>query len=262
MRPFATFGFLILAILVPTIGKAQLLPLNVPPTITAENETWQILGEPIVSDGLVFYPTLLNVFYDPNTMTRTGVYRGIPLYQDRTIEPYSIMYLPIGGGRMRAYEQPRTGYLAGTVGSRTPSFPTTPVKTWETVLEPQLVLQGELLIVDRGVFSFGPADTIGRVAAPRELREPQEPATASALAPAATHPETIPAPNPGRNGIFIEFANAKWYSAGPVQQFSPDRFTQIGRYHDVPVYREVRGSSDRIWVPVVAGGLLTPYSRR
>src|SRR4029079_355600 len=57
-------------------------------------------------------------------MVRSGSYRGIPLYIDSTIEPYSIVFVPLTGGRMQPYERRRTGNLAGTTGSRAPSLPT------------------------------------------------------------------------------------------------------------------------------------------
>ena len=63
------------------------------------------------------------MFFNGNTMVRTGHYNGVPLYADATLEPYSIVYVPIGRGLMQPYERPRRGDLAGTTGSRPPSFP-------------------------------------------------------------------------------------------------------------------------------------------
>jgi hypothetical protein len=56
-------------------------------------------------------------------MVRSGYYNGVPLYSDTTIEAYSIVYVPVQRGRMRPYERLRQGALAGTVASRTSSFP-------------------------------------------------------------------------------------------------------------------------------------------
>ena len=47
----------------------------------------------------------------------------MPFYADTTLEPYSELYVPVGSSRMRAYERRRDGALAGTTGSRAPSFP-------------------------------------------------------------------------------------------------------------------------------------------
>src|SRR5947208_1010689 len=56
-------------------------------------------------------------------MIRTGDFLGIPLYARTTIEPYSVVFVPIGGGMLQPYERRREGELAGTVGSSAPSFP-------------------------------------------------------------------------------------------------------------------------------------------
>jgi hypothetical protein len=254
MRALALGVFVSLGIFLPTSGDAQRLPLSAPPTVTAEREVWQIVGEPIFYDGDFYFPTNLNIFFDANTIVRTGVYRGIPLYQDRTLEPYSIIYVPIGRGLMRAYERPRVGELASTVGSRTPSFPPQPFTVTGTFGEEQPLFETTLLGDRAG--SLRSAPTTGVAAAPRE------PATATALASAATHMESIPPPKPGPNGIFIEFDRAKWFSAGPVESFSAERFTPIGNYFGWPVYRDVGGSAATIWVPVVADGPVAPYSKR
>src|SRR5207245_7484098 len=46
-----------------------------------------------------------------------------PLYVDATLQPGSMVYVPIGGRVMRPYERKRYGELAGTTGSRTPWYP-------------------------------------------------------------------------------------------------------------------------------------------
>src|SRR5215208_6465290 len=93
------------------------------PIVTAENDPWYRLREPVQFSGDLYYPAGPEVFFNGNTMVRTGHYNGVPLYADTTLEPYSIVYVPIGSGRMQPYERVRRGELAGTAGSRTPSFP-------------------------------------------------------------------------------------------------------------------------------------------
>jgi hypothetical protein len=56
-------------------------------------------------------------------MSQVGVYRHVPVYADVTLEPHSVVYLPIGRQSMRGYERRREGELAGTTGSRMPAFP-------------------------------------------------------------------------------------------------------------------------------------------
>src|SRR5258705_6032953 len=93
------------------------------PIVTAENESWYVNGEPIQFAGDLFYQAGADVFFNGNTMVRSGNFNGVPLYTDTTREPYSVVFVPIGRGLMQPYERPRQGNLAGTTASRTPSFP-------------------------------------------------------------------------------------------------------------------------------------------
>ena len=61
-----------------------------PPIVTAENEQWYKLGEPLQVGGDLYYPAGPQVFFNGNTMVRTAHYNGVPLYADTTIEPYSV----------------------------------------------------------------------------------------------------------------------------------------------------------------------------
>ena len=113
-------------LLLPVHAAAQVNMRPTPdPIVTAESEEWYLAGEAITHAGIIYYPTGPNVFFDPHQMVRSGHYRGIPLYSLTTIEPYSKVYVPIGGGLMRPYERRRTGDLAGTTGSTLPSLPVT-----------------------------------------------------------------------------------------------------------------------------------------
>src|SRR5688572_21995204 len=106
----------------PATAQVQSRPTD-PPIVTAENDSWYRLGEPLQFAGDVYFRAGATVFFNGNTMVRTGHYNGVPLYADTTIEPYSIVYVPIGRWLMQPYERLRQGNLAGTSGSRTPSFP-------------------------------------------------------------------------------------------------------------------------------------------
>src|SRR5205807_585862 len=124
MRPMVLALFLSIPLLLPKLGNAQAYNLPTPsPQVTAANSLWQINGEPVFFEGDVYYPAGPTVFFDGNVMYRSGVYRGVPLYVDATLTPGSYVYVPIGGNVMRPYERKRYGALAGTTGSRTPSFP-------------------------------------------------------------------------------------------------------------------------------------------
>src|SRR5436305_13939190 len=77
MRAAALFLFLSLALLMPTVGKAQVYrSASPPPQVTAAAADWQVAREPIFFNGSVYYPTGPNVFFDQWVMSRTGTYKG------------------------------------------------------------------------------------------------------------------------------------------------------------------------------------------
>ena len=80
-------------------------------------------SEPIVVGGLSYYPTRGFRMFDGQVMVQTGMFAGVPVYSDATIEPYSELYVPLGSSRMRVYERRRERELAGTTGSHVPTFP-------------------------------------------------------------------------------------------------------------------------------------------
>src|SRR5262245_43285873 len=127
MRAFVGRLVLSVAVLFPIVGNAQVSPFRTPPPdANAANAQWQIYSEPILVQGLVFYPTREYRTFDGQVMTQVGVYEGVPIYADATLEPWSIIYFSVGRERMRAYERARDRELAGTTGSRAPWYPTAP----------------------------------------------------------------------------------------------------------------------------------------
>jgi hypothetical protein len=221
MRTCIRLGCLICAVLVPTSGNAQVYHFTTPPpAVTAASADWQIGGEPIFYAGGFYYPAGPDVFFDGNVMVRTGVYRSIPLYEDRTLQPYSVVFVPVGRGIMRPYER-RAGRSEGEFTDAMPA----------------------------------PAATAGYLPEERGPSRP-EPSTTGASAPL----ESIPAPT-GNRGIFVEYAGTRWYSAGPAVTIETDRLQQIGTYFGFPVYGDPDGAADRILIPAVPGGALTPYRR-
>src|SRR5687768_7988743 len=122
--PFRALLVAVVLVASPSVAAAQALMRPEPaPTRVAGNEPWYRAGEPVLYRGEAFYPAGAHVFFNGNVMVLIGQFRGVPIYADPTIETGSIVYLPIGGGMMQPYEKLRAGELAGTSGSRTPSFP-------------------------------------------------------------------------------------------------------------------------------------------
>src|SRR5215210_1128309 len=106
-------------------ARAQVITQPTPaPGVTAESEQWYLAGDPITYAGNFYYPTGAHIHFNANEMVRSGFYEGIPLYVRTTLEPFSIVFVPLPGGMMQPYERPRDGDLAGTAGSMAPSLPT------------------------------------------------------------------------------------------------------------------------------------------
>jgi len=86
----------------------------------------QGVSGPVIYNGQSYDAAGPTVFFDPDVMVRVGTFEGLPLYVDTTVEPNSIVYVPIGGAELRPYELRRSGALAGTGGSRAPETPIEP----------------------------------------------------------------------------------------------------------------------------------------
>jgi hypothetical protein len=261
-----------MALLVPTLGSAQVLYRPTPPPpANAAAAQWQVQGEPLLHAGIVYLPTGPSVFFDGNRMVRVGEYLGVPLYADTTLEPFSVVYVPVAGGLMKPYERPRTGDLSGTVGSRTPALPVPPGGAGADLRRPAVPAQasapprpvaappGPAIVVEAaegGNRTAGTSGTAGSLASLASASTPQ-----AASAPVRSRVETIP-PAATNEGLWVEYEGRRWYSAGPAVAFSPDRFTPVGDHHGFPVYRERSGAPETIYVTVVTGGPLAPYAAR
>lgn len=245
------------------VGNAQVYQLPTPvPQVTAATAEWQLRAQPIFYSGDFYYPTGPSVFFDGNVMVRSGAYLGVPLYVDATLEPYSVVYVPVGRNVMRPYERPRAGSLTGTTGSRTPSFPivrdvelSSANATGTGLLTPPAG-DAERDVIPESVRVVGTVGSLP-VRASADTPAPRPPSSSGAkLAPMTS----IPAPNENR-GIWLPFNGSRWYSAGAAVPYAADQFVAVGTYHDIPVYQK-RGDSPReIYVPAVNGGLLAPYRR-
>jgi hypothetical protein len=97
MRAIIPGAFVSVALLMPDYrNRSSLFTADAPFGVTAANADWQIRGEPILHAGSWYYPAGPTVFFDGNIMARPGVYKGVPLDANTTLEPYSIVFVPIG----------------------------------------------------------------------------------------------------------------------------------------------------------------------
>jgi hypothetical protein len=260
MRQFVLSLVLSVAVLIPNIGNAQLIQPTPPPLVTAASASWQINGEPVFFSGQFYYPAGPTVYFDGNVMVRSGVYQMVPLYSDTTIEPFSVVFVPVGGKVMRPYERKRDGQLAGTVGSRAPSFPIqrdaeVSLAAGRPGIQMPPMSVGEPVAIAE---SARPVGTVGTMvpsavsSAPAPMVERSRPRR-SAI-------ESIPAAR-SNAGIWIEYDGARWRNAGAAMSYEPDRFAPIGEYRGFPVYRDKVSTADRIYVAAVQDGPLVPYKR-
>jgi hypothetical protein len=274
MRPFVLGLFLSVAVLLPKTGNAQVNQFRTaPPEVTAAAADWQVNSEPVIVGGLVYYPTRSFRFFDGQVMAQIGIFERVPVYADTTLEPFSVLYVPVSRDRMREYERRRDHDLAGTTGSRVPAFP---------VQSPSMEA-----LRDRPVGSVGTTGTIEptpRLITPdsgvplRPATEPSAVGTAGTFEPRAASPagatsrqrrtpsrprlaETAQRPT-GANGVWVDFNGARWYADGAATSFAPDRFEPVGEYRGFPVYRDKGAATNEIWVQVVKDGPLAPYVRR
>src|SRR5262249_16644261 len=150
--------------------------------------------------GDLYYATPERVFFDGHVMMQVGVYRGVPVYADATVEPHSIVYVPVAAGMLRRYERRRAGPLAGTEGSRTPGFPVESARVTQT--------QGREMppgiSADQVLPPPPPLSAIVRASIPAIRRAPAE-----------------PKPQTSMNGVWVEYDGSRWYSAGPAVQAIP-----------------------------------------
>ena len=249
----------VLAILLLTgsslMGQVVSRPTE-PPIVTAENDAWYRLREPLPFAGDIYYPAGATVFFNGNTMVRTGHYNGVPLYADTTIEPYSIVYVPIGRGLMQPYERVRRGDLAGSAGSRTPSFPP------RSIPEPRDVTVAAVAPTSAPQ-PIGAIDTIapepGGVETSSRSTVPRAVGTGGVIATAPRSTAVTTARRAESNdGVWLRFMGGKWVSAGSAVPLRIADYVQVGEYNGFPVYARRGLNEDRIYLPS-AGGLVAPF---
>jgi hypothetical protein len=236
-----------LVILIPCAAGAQSNLQPAPaPVVTAETTSWYRSGEPIEWNSARYYPAGVIQFFNGNQMVRSGTFRGIPLYVDAGLEPNSIVFVPLSGGRMQPYERPRTGELAGTTGSRMPSLPP---GAGEEATPVQLAA---LLAAD----SQRPSTLLGAGAIPQPIAV----GTSGRTLAAPARPETTLQPPTGLNAIWIRFDGRRWISAGKAIDYDAPTLTQIGTYRGWSVYIR-NGDRSIIYIPATPGRLAAYKAR-
>ncbi len=224
------------------------------PLVFADAEAWYQRGDPVMYGGNVYYPAGPQVHFNGDEMVRSGFFLGVPLYTRTTIEPYSMVFVPLAGGLMQPYERRREGELAGTAGSSAPSFPVASPSEPARVAVP-------LFAQAPGPPMLGTAGTTYpySVAAPAAT---ESEAAAASIGAASVAPRPLRRRPGSPNGIFVEFEHAKWFSSGPPRILDTARLSRVGTLGGFPVYSADRGGTT-IYIPVAPGAdLFAQYSRR
>lgn len=236
-----------------------------PPIVTAEYAAWYLAGEPITFAGNIYYPAGPEVFFNQYEMIRSGFYEGVPLYSRTTLEPFSVVFVPLSGGQLQPYERRRAGDVAGTAGSLTPSFPIVTPAEEDPYAFPGLQAAAP---PTRTAMSMGV--TSREMAGVRRAPSPDV-GTAGGESAVDVAPLILVGPMrtalrpTGLNAIYITYDNRRWFNSGPAVEFSSTRFTKIGEHHGFAVYSDAGGGKDNtIYVALTArgGDLVTPYSLR
>jgi hypothetical protein len=249
-----------------------------PPTVVANAEQWYQFREPIVHGGNVYYPAGPTVYFNGNTMVRVGTYRGVPLYADTTVEPFSVVLVPLEGRLLQRYERRRTGDLAGTTGSSAPAFPVdrAPAPTGEP--SGVSLLSSVPQIPGPPTFQAPIARAIPQVpdetAALSPLLRTFPQAPPPALPPASAPPIPVQPPvivmpetvgtagaRPTVQEIWIEYEGRRYESAGRAVPLDNTRHFLAGEYRGFPVYRDRQDPSGRLILLPTRSDLLAPYRR-
>ena len=257
-RGRASLLLLVLLSAAPAMAQVQSRPADAP-IVTADNDPWYIAREPIQFAGDVYYPAGAAVFFDGNKMVRSGNFNGVPLYSDTTIEPYSIVYVPVSRGLMQPYERLRQGNLAGTTGSRAPSFPVSLTATSATPPSAAGAPSAPPVpIGDAGAYSSDAATgTSGTSSVPRTVGTSG--LVAAPIRPSQQRTSVVTAIRPRSNeGVWVGYLGEKWVSAGTAVSFTSPGFRQVGSYSGFPVYAR-QGTSDQVIYLPTREGFVAPY---
>ena len=170
---------------------------------------------------------------------------------------------------MQPYERPRTGMLAGSVGSRMSAFPIPPSTESAaalTITNEGFVTQAPAPPTFARAYDLGPeapppavVRTPAPVATSGTGAPPPSPAGTSGRITTVTNRATTAARPRGINGIWFDWNGRRWVSSGPAIGLTGD-FISIGAYRNSPVYQHV-GDSLTIYIPST-GTLVVPFKPR
>ena len=230
-------------------ATAALAQVNYEPTprprTSAVDRDWYRDGDPIPFAGDLYYPDGPTVYFNGNTMVPTGSYDGVTLYADTTLEPYSVVFVPVGDKLLRPYERVREGYpmgRTGRIGNRG-GYPAYSTESGEDQPYPR---QG-------GVGGQPPPPQRDR----RRSGPPQRGAPFEER-PEELLVETVRKPIDNL-GIWVLFQGYRWEHAGDAVPLDPAKLVSVGQYYGLPVYADAR-TPYVIYIPL-RDNLVAPFRR-
>jgi hypothetical protein len=165
-----------------------------------------------------------------------------------------VILVPISRGVMQPYERPRRGELAGTSGSRAPSFPTALRPTATTV--PMAATAPTAPPLPVGAISVYTPDTPAAAVAP-----PREVAGTTGILVTRRDTSVVSVRRPDSNdGIWIQFMGLRWSSSGSSVS-AIGNFERVGEYAGLPVFRRADVDEPVIYLPTAAGRFATYRAR-
>src|SRR3954470_4102589 len=235
----------------PALAQISIQPTP-PPTVTAENEPWYVTNEAVVFAGNPYYPAGPSIHFLANEMVLSGLFRGIPLYTRTTIEPYSVVFVPVAGGLMRPYERRRAGDLVGTTGSSVPSLRVEIPTAFSP--SPRIQAAGPPFVETRGIVTESPSEMLQRspTVGVADDRTPTVGTSAGTgtigrLAASRTSKRVGHAP---ANNIYVEFNNQRWYSSAAPASLDAGTLRRVGEWLGFPVFTSASTGPATIYIPV------------
>jgi hypothetical protein len=223
-----------------------------PPLVTAANESWYLLREPVQLAGELYAPAGPPVFFNGNTMVRSGHYNGVPLYTDTTIEPFSVVLVPIGRGLLQPYAlmHPTQAVLMAPVAPTALPLPPGAISVYTP---------------ETSIYLPETAGTVGvdaPLAATRDARPPEAEIVGPSSIAAPGRQNAVPIVTLRRpennDGVWIMFAGEKFVSAGAAIPIGSADFVQVGEYAGFPVFARSDFTQEVIYLPS-RGDLVAPY---
>jgi hypothetical protein len=213
-----------------------------PPIVTAESTTWFQSGEPVTWDGNVFVAAGAMRPFNGNVMVRSGVFRGIPLYTDATLEANTVVLVPMPGGWMQPYERRAIAVELQTRQAAGPPSLGPALVLTQAAAEPLQLTPIAVADATRAT-PPGPVGTSGRTIA------------------TPVRPVTTVVPPTGANTIWVNFDGRKWYAAKRSIRYEASELNEIGTYQGWTVYAsKSEAQPTTIYIPSTPGRL-SAYSR-